>query len=373
MAKYLRKYNKETNKWEVLSPSSSSDIYVTNPSIVSSDTPQNLDSVLTNINNDITKLKRNVSWLAEHGGGGNGIGGGSVASYKFLVTNGGIVNDILYVSSLPLTIKFKVSGGSPKDLVSYQVYYDGTSLTNGLKEVNANTEQSVVINNFTDGISNHTLRFEGIDANGMSIDTYVLTIIESSIKIELANDVFNYDINDAGDFIVYVTNKIINSDTRLSITNLTHNKTKVFTFKTQDTIKEAFTFNLFNGNNDDERLLIKNNIEVNKKYTFAISATTTTITNTEISSDILYPEIWFKSSNAFTIVVKGINSYEDVLNNISVKSEHELNSNLSFSFNIYHGGLSIAYYSIVMSKSSGDTRMDGDLNNMQLIIHRDIY
>lgn len=362
MAKYLRKYNKETNKWEVLSPSSSSDVYVTNPSIVSADTPQNLDSVLTNINNDIIKLKRNVSWLAEHGGGGNGIGGGSVASYKFLVTNGGIVNDILYVSSLPLTIKFKVSGGSPKDLVSYQVYYDGTSLTNGLKEVNANTEQSVVINKFTDGISNHTLRFEGIDANGMSIDTYVLTIIESSIKIELANDVFNYDINDAGDFIVYVTNKIINSDTRLSITNLTHNKTKVFTFKTQDTIKEAFTFNLFNGNNDDERLLIKNNIEVNKKYTFAISATTTTITNTEISSDILYPEIWFKSSNAFTIVVKGINSYEDVLNNISVKSEHELNSNLSFSFNIYHGGLSIAYYSIVMSKSSGETRMDGDLN-----------
>ena len=134
MAKYLRKYNKETKQWEVLSPNYSSDIYVTNPSILqTSGDPKNLDVVLSSINEDITKLKRNVSWLAEHGGGGNGIGGGSSASYNFFITNGGIVNDILYVSSLPLTIKFKINGGSAKDLVSYQVFYDGMSLTNGKK------------------------------------------------------------------------------------------------------------------------------------------------------------------------------------------------------------------------------------------------
>ncbi len=361
MAKYLRKFNKETNKWEVLSPNYSSDIYVTNPSISqTSDGPKNLDTVITSINDDITKLKRNVSWLAEHGGGGGGgIGGGigSSTEYKFHITTAGVMNDTIYVQEMPFTVNFKINGGSVKDKVSYQVYYNGKSLTNGFKEVNANSNQSVVLPSFGDGNTN-SLHFEGFDSNGIAINDYTLTIIESSIKIDLNTNIFQFNIIDEPSISVNVTNKIINAETELIVKNIKHGREKKFNYKTSTTNKEAFQFGLCTGKNDEDKLLLKNNIEVNTKYTFSVIAKTTTITNSIIESSELFFDVWFVSSDAYTIVVNGIKSIDD----LSLPTEHELNSNLLINYAIYHNTLATAYYSIVLSSESGDTRLDTDLD-----------
>ena len=70
MAIYAKKYNEKLKKWEVVSPTSDSDIVVLNNNYTDSGNPVTLNSTLSKISSDIEKLQRNVSWLAEHGGGG---------------------------------------------------------------------------------------------------------------------------------------------------------------------------------------------------------------------------------------------------------------------------------------------------------------
>lgn len=360
MGKYLRKYNKETKQWEILSPNYSNDIFVTNPLFSStSGSPKTLDTVLTTINDDIVKLKQNVSWLVEHGGGGNGLGGGSGSTYKFFIENGGN-GDTLYVSSTPYTIQFKIVGGSPSDKVSYIVTYDGRALVGTYKECKVNTLQTVVIPDFTDGVSVHSLQFEGLDPDGMMIEPRIVNIMESSLKLKLNGDVFKYAITDSGDFSVMVTNKALESQTILTVLNMLNGKSKNFIFTTQGAGEEEYHFNLFDGETEEEKLI--SNVEIGRKYTFAISASTETSNGILITSNILYPEIWFTSPNEFSIVVENITSYVDVESGQSKPKDVELGSNLSFAFTIYHGGVPSVYYAIVLSKESGETPLDDDIH-----------
>ena len=360
MGKYLRKYNKESKQWEILSPNYSNDIFVTNPLFSStSGSPKTLDTVLTTINDDIVKLKQNVSWLAEHGGGGNGLGGGSGATYKFFIENGGN-GDTLYVSSTPYTIQFKIIGGSPSDKVSYIVSYDGRALVGTYKECKVNSVQTVVIPDFTPGVSVHSLQFEGLDPDGMMIEPRIINIMESSLKLNLNNNVFKYAITDSGDFSVMVTNKAIGSPTFLTVTNMLNSRSKNFIFTTQGSGEEEFSFNLFDGETEENKLIT--NVEIGRKYTLAISASTETANGITITSDVLYPEIWFTSPNEFSIVVENITPYADVQSGLATPKDVELGSNLSFAFTVYHGGVPSIYYAIVLSKEAGEEHLDDDVH-----------
>ena len=360
MAKYLRKYNKITGQWESITTTYSSDVILTNPKYsLTSGSPQTLDSVLDGINDDIVKLKQNVSWLAEHGGGGNGLGGGgSSASYKFFVENGGN-GDTLYVSTTPYTIQFKIIGGSASDKVTYTVTYDGRALVGNGKECKVNALQTVVIPDFTEGVSVHSLQFEGIDQDGMMIEPRIINIMESSLKIKLNSDVYRYAITDSGDFTVSVTNKAINSPTFITVTNLLNGNFKNFQFTTQGVGEEDFMFNLFDGESEDKKII--SNVEVGRKYTLSISATTETSNGIVINSNVLYPEIWFTSSNEFAIVVEGLTPYSDIIDGIATPKIVELDSNLSFAFTVYHGSVPNIYYAIVISKEEGETRLLDDI------------
>ena len=358
MGKYLRKYNKETGIWEILSPNYSNDIFVTNPSLIpSKNAPQTLDTVLTTMNDDIVKLKQNVSWLAEHGGGGNGLGGGSgTASYKFFIENGGN-GDTLYVSSTPYTINFKIIGGNSTDKVKYMVTYDGVILTSTYVECRTNAMQSIVIPNFTEGVSMHLLQFDGIDADGIAFEPRIITILESSLQIRLTNDIINFDVNGDNPIInVLVTNKAINSETVLTLTNLNSTITKNFNFTTDGANEEPYSVGLYTSG-----LIDKTNVQIGKKYTFAISAYTDTSNGIRVESDVLYPEIWFKSDSSFAIVVEGVTPIADFDSGIATAPIIEVGSNFSFAFTVYHGGVPSVYYAIVLSKSSGETKQSNDI------------
>ena len=95
MGKIIKKYNETTGVWEpILTPDvsitqvlengdniSDTNVVVTNENYSSDDleNPATLDETLTVISDDISKLQRNVSWLAKHGTGG---GGGSSSGLK---------------------------------------------------------------------------------------------------------------------------------------------------------------------------------------------------------------------------------------------------------------------------------------------------
>ena len=108
MAIYAKKYNEKLQKWEVVSPTSDSDIVVLNNNYTDSGNPVTLNSTLSKISSDIEKLQRNVSWLAEHGGGGGGGNGGTQGSnYAIMILNPGVTDNQLFVSSRTFTISFK--------------------------------------------------------------------------------------------------------------------------------------------------------------------------------------------------------------------------------------------------------------------------
>ena len=89
MSKYLKRYNEETGKWELVSAPDVSvvqqledgsditdtNVVITNVNYAGGESGETtLNKTLTVISDDISRLERNVSWLAEHGGGG-GTGG----------------------------------------------------------------------------------------------------------------------------------------------------------------------------------------------------------------------------------------------------------------------------------------------------------
>ena len=88
MSKVLKRYDETTGEWIIVSAPdvsvvqqiedgsdiSDTNVIVTNYNYIDGEGRKTLNDTLTDINDDISKLQRNVSWLAEHGGGGGGQG-----------------------------------------------------------------------------------------------------------------------------------------------------------------------------------------------------------------------------------------------------------------------------------------------------------
>lgn len=72
------KVKNENGEWVTIASNDSTGIQTTNPTLVDEDgKKKSVDEVLEDHENRVSKLERNVSWLAEHGGGGgSGSGGG---------------------------------------------------------------------------------------------------------------------------------------------------------------------------------------------------------------------------------------------------------------------------------------------------------
>lgn len=65
--------NKVTNEWEIVAGSDASQISTSNPDVlVGGEVNISVDQALSRTTKKIETLQRNVSWLAEHGGGGTG-------------------------------------------------------------------------------------------------------------------------------------------------------------------------------------------------------------------------------------------------------------------------------------------------------------
>ena len=143
MGKTIKRYNESTKQWENIygpdvtviqqmedgSSISDTHVSVTNANYASEDgTETTLDDTLSVISDDISRLQRNVSWLAEHGGGGGngGGGGGPVAAYGIVVTSPANVTNAgsVYVDGTGLTVSFMITGGSPNETCSYTYQYD---------------------------------------------------------------------------------------------------------------------------------------------------------------------------------------------------------------------------------------------------------
>ena len=195
MSKYLKKYNEETKEWEIVSAPDVSviqqieggsditdtNVIITNYHFIEESGTTTLDGALNTISDDISKLQRNVSWLAEHGGNGGG-GGGSITSYGISVSQPIVTDKKAYVSSKKFTIEFMVTGGTGSEDCTYQYTY-GTK-TSPTINAKTNTLITIPIDNTGSTEKQYSIT---IRANINFIDISCITsfdIYESTLNIE---------------------------------------------------------------------------------------------------------------------------------------------------------------------------------------------
>ena len=214
MAKYLKRYNKKTQKWEIISGGettviqtidSGTPIYDKNITVTSESYTEyagndalKLNETLGVIDNNIKKLQRNVSWLAEHGGGGGGNGTGGNSSYGIVVVSPLIENNAVYVTEDSLTIKFRITGGTESDTFRYRYTLDGINTTS---YVAVNNDELITINiPSLSKLSNstmHTVLIEALNPYGLNMPPLNFRIYESSLKLSIdknRNNISNGEI-----------------------------------------------------------------------------------------------------------------------------------------------------------------------------------
>jgi len=199
MSKIIKKYNETTGVWEpILTPDvsitqvlengdniSDTNVVVTNENYSSDDleNPTTLDETLTVISDDISKLQRNVSWLAKHGTGGGGGGGGLNVSYGFEVTykKGNETLPLekgqsIYTESNQLSVTFVITGGTAGDPCTYTYTYGGKTFSG---EIGVDEPKTFVV----EFDKSATVRITGKNPYNSSISPFNFTVYKSALSI----------------------------------------------------------------------------------------------------------------------------------------------------------------------------------------------
>ena len=241
MGKTIKKYNESTQKWEnIYGPEvtiiqqmedgtqiSDTDVAVTNPNYVTEEgNNTTLDETLSVISDDISKLQRNVSWLAEHGGGGgNGGGGGVITSYGIVVTSPMNVTNAgsVYVDETGLTVTFMITGGSQNETCTYTYQYDMD--VSQRKETALGKEITVQLDLTKNDKKEHDFLIKATTIYGMSL-TFSFKIYRSSLSIwfdtgattNYENGIFSIMQNDnTGIIPLVMSNGLVGSVTTISV------------------------------------------------------------------------------------------------------------------------------------------------------------
>lgn len=208
MAKSLKRYNEQTKEWEIVSAPdvsviqhlddgsdiSDTNVVITNYNYFDGEEKRTLNDTLTVINDDISKLQRNVSWLAEHGGGGGAGGGGAVTSYGIeldtpSVENGGSIY-LRKEDAQVIEVKFRITGGADGDICKYTYQYDNSPQSSP-KEIETNKYYTIKLDNASSTTKEHYFILRATNPYGTSITPFRFFIYESSLSLSFGGTLIN--------------------------------------------------------------------------------------------------------------------------------------------------------------------------------------
>lgn len=348
MSKTLKRYDKVQGKWVSVSKQnievhndlgengkiSDINVNVTNPNYSDDG---DLNEALSDINDNIDTLQRNVSWLAEHGGGGSGNGyfpeapfdgktygrkdgewaevtggTGSVGGeYKFDVISPVIRDGAVYTSEKKILVTFRIIGGASYDICKYRYSYDGGTFTD-YQDIKNGTEVTISFDNTNSNRPYHTLRLDGMTPYGITIEPVQFYIYQNSIEIELnkdknkllAGNIVLVSQNDVDGYVyVDMTNLMLNSDTYL-IATYGGTVTKQYRYYNEVTDKYAITFKLWD-------MIKRENVNVGNEYVVSVKA----VANDNPSNE-LQIRIQITNPNDLSVYVGGVS-------NINIQDDDE--------------------------------------------------
>lgn len=186
----FRRYNEQTKRWEPVASSDATSVFSGNPILTEEGKTSNVEEILIKDRQDIELLKKNVSWLAKHGGGGGfGTGSGAAATVQILSPTDYTtpITNLVWkpnISSIPVKVVSTYSGTYTLD-----VRINGKSVYTQL-DVKRNVIVPVPTNNF--GIKNDsvTLQIVAIDESEMEYtETCKINIAQVDLKTSGKNSV----------------------------------------------------------------------------------------------------------------------------------------------------------------------------------------
>lgn len=346
MADNIKRYNPKTGNWDISSSGKVTGIVVDDPRLIDPDlaeegkTTESLNDVLVRHDEALKKHGGYIAWLAEHGGGGSGGGGGATGD-KITLTNSNIVKEgntnYLY-STVTTNIKLEYLITSSKNNKRYfiTVTLDGNKIIEG-KEAWTNTPGILNIpqlDRFSSN-SNHSVVITANDTDGFSAESYLLNIVEASIK--LASSVSGNTATVGIDyFFTYsITSKIIGSDVNLVVTNVTNGASKTIELgKTTSTAPRQVNVNLWD----------LGSIVAGSSYTIQAQAFTSMNEQT-VQSDKVTNRVVVEDGVNLVVLVEGITSKAEVDSGVE-RTKFSQSGNISFAFTPYLAGISLIYYAV---------------------------
>ena len=375
----LKRYNKTTDKWEDIvsqfvvysgSPTHYCEILTDKPSESDGECLK-LDEVIKDMEDDITTLQGNVAWLAKHGIGGGG-GGSQPSTYSIDILSP-ISDNILTISSNPFTLGFRVIGGPSSEKYQYKITSDGIPVNSTAQFAYVGSNVYVDVN-LNEKVSNHSLVIDVTDPNGLSISC-TLKVIETSISISMGNaeNATKPAIlaGTLGTVNIYVTNKILNAKTILSLKNETLNtEPYIYEYTSQMQSETPIPINLINN-------VIPIGSHFKPGATYNIKVTAQTYAGTEIINS---------NEIDFTAIVYGKDEITFIVNGLATEEEHEnipentpnygVGELLSFSFRMFLTTTEPIYFAVKLVTNDGVRLINGNyydstLNNGSNLTYKD--
>lgn len=347
--KSLKKYNKETMEWEVVSapdisvdvklPDGSeitdNDVMITNSGF-SADT---LNEALDEINDGISRLQRNVSWLDAHKGEGSGGGGGGVSSYKIKIISPNADNGNVYLNSDELRVQFMITGPSSEDSCSYAYQFDEEPLSDYIP-IKTNSHVFLPKITISDGLAYHTLTIKAINPYGINIVPVSINIYKSTLKLAFNESEAGDSYSNLTYYIKYntrianvpflITNGMQNAEVTLHAEYRAGSKTESLSLGKlpSGTVSRNFDF---------WSLIPKGTVDINSQYVIEFYATSIIGTYTAQSNRVAV-RIAVVNPDELTILV-GVNGTSEAGQSIPTDSIIYYNFRISAPI-----GVSSAYY-----------------------------
>ena len=337
----LKKYNKDTGTWDIIASGNASGIVVTDPHFVGDqDTTKSVNDVLVELDDKVEETRRNLSWVVINGTIGGG-GGGTTDSIK--ITNAEITTtegvNYLYATDTKVTLRYLITSSKPNQKYYISVTLDGTTIIKDFAAYSG-IQGNLEIPDITaySSSSSHSIVITASNEEGIAVSPYLLTIVESSIKLESSVTSVTATIG-LPYYITYkVTNKVLGSNTSIIVTNQTNGISQTYELgkftSVEPKLLDVNFFDLFGGQTPT----------AGSSYTISAQATTS-IDTTVIYSDIITNKVVVEDGTSLVVLVDGITTKEEVTSGVE-PTEFAQSGNISFSFTPYLAGVSIIYYAI---------------------------
>lgn len=196
----IKKYNPETEQWETWASNSASGVYSVNPELLSENEQAiTVEEALIRDREDIELMKKNISWLALHGGGGSGGGGGEyveVNSYIDILDQNNNPTEEFVWKATSKSISYMITSSKSSNKFNVTATLDGYVIysQSGLSQ---GVIRSIGINKIGaySSSSRHILRISAVDSWD-NVITKQAVIIESAVKLNRAVDTYTVNIDE---------------------------------------------------------------------------------------------------------------------------------------------------------------------------------